>query len=238
MLQRHSERFYIFRTCGLYGIRGSSTKGYTFIDRILTQASEGRPLRIVDDVTCSPSYTLDVATAICAIVSRKQYGTYHVTNSGACTWFEFAREILSQAGLTTDLTPTTADAFPSLARRPAYSALANERFHDLGPTQPRSRGKKPSAPIFWSARKRWKFEVTRRLSPESPLFVVMLGAISALAPLGIDMSLPALPQIGRTLPGASSLVLQSTLGIFILVVRARPARPRPVVGSRRAAGRC
>jgi dTDP-4-dehydrorhamnose reductase len=132
LLQRHSERFYIFRTCGLYGIRGSSTKGYTFIDRILTQAAEGRPLRIVDDVTCSPSYTLDVATAICAIVSRERYGIYHVTNSGACSWFEFAREILSQAGLTTDLTPTTADSFPSLARRPAYSALTSERFESLG----------------------------------------------------------------------------------------------------------
>ncbi len=138
LVQRHSERFFIFRTSGLYGIRGSSTKGYTFIDRILTQAAEGRPLRIVDDVTCSPSYTFDVATAIRAIVRYERYGVYHVTNSGACTWYEFAREILRQANLTTELTATTADAFPSLAKRPPYSALANEAALALGVTPPRS----------------------------------------------------------------------------------------------------
>ena len=132
LVQRHSDRFFIFRTSGLYGIRGSSTKGYTFIDRILKQAAEGRPLRIVDDVTCSPSYTRDVATAIAEIVRHERYGIYHVTNSGACTWFEFAREILLQAKLTTELSRTTADAFPSLAKRPAYSVLANDAATRLG----------------------------------------------------------------------------------------------------------
>jgi dTDP-4-dehydrorhamnose reductase len=132
LLRRHSERFFIFRTSGLYGVRGSSTKGYTFIDRILTQAAEGRPLRIVDDVTCSPSYTRDVAASVREIVGHERYGTYHVTNSGACSWYEFAREILSQARLTTELTRTTASAFPSLAERPPYSVLANERSRALG----------------------------------------------------------------------------------------------------------
>jgi len=131
LLQRHGERFFIFRTCGLYGIRGSSTKGYTFIDRILTQAAEGRPLRVVGDVTCSPSYTLHIASAIRQIVGQERYGVYHVTNAGACTWYEFAREILRQADLRTELTKTTADAFPSLARRPAYSALASAKLAEL-----------------------------------------------------------------------------------------------------------
>ncbi len=131
LLQRHGERFFIFRTCGLYGIRGSSTKGYTFIDRILTQAAEGRPLRIVDDVTSSPSYTLHVAEGIRDIVRAARFGVYHVANSGACTWYEFAREILRQANATADLTKTTAAAFPALARRPKYSALASARLAGL-----------------------------------------------------------------------------------------------------------
>lgn len=137
LMQRHSERHFIFRTCGLFGIRGSSTKGYTFIERILTQAAEGRPLRIVDDVTCSPSYTLDVARTIREIVRYEHYGIYHVTNTGACTWYEFAREILARAELTTDLARTTANAFPSLAARPEYSALKSERLAALGIEFPR-----------------------------------------------------------------------------------------------------
>ena len=131
LIGRSTERAYIFRTSGLYGIRGSSVKGYTFIDRILTQATEGRPLRVVDDVTFSPSYTRHVAKWIRRVVESGHFGTYHVTNAGACTWFEFATEALLQAGLAADLTATTQAAFPSLARRPAYSALAHDALQAL-----------------------------------------------------------------------------------------------------------
>ncbi len=132
LLKRSAQRYYIFRTSGLYGVRGSSTKGYTFIDRILTQASEGRPLRVVDDVSFSPSYTAHVAAAIRRITATERFGTYHVTNAGACTWYEFAREALRKAGLEADLTATTQAAFPSLARRPRNSALTHGGIAALG----------------------------------------------------------------------------------------------------------
>lgn len=130
-VRRASPKHFIFRTSGLYGIRGSSTKGYTFIERMLENAAAGKPLRVVDDVTFSPSYTRHVARTIAGVVATNAYGTYHVTNAGACTWFEFASEIFQQAGLAPDLSRTTQDAFPSLARRPRYSALAHAALETL-----------------------------------------------------------------------------------------------------------
>jgi len=94
MLWRSCERGSVFRTSGLYVLRGSSAKGYTFIERVLAQAEEEKPFRVVTDITFSPSYTSHVASAICRIVEQGVFGTYHVTNSGACTWYEFAAEAL------------------------------------------------------------------------------------------------------------------------------------------------
>jgi dTDP-4-dehydrorhamnose reductase len=132
LIRRHLDEAYIVRTSGLYGIRGSSTKGYTFIERILTQAAEGKPIRVVTDITFSPSYTRHVAAAIVRIAEMKRYGTYHVTNSGACTWYDFATEILRQAGSDAPVAPTTSADFPSIARRPAFSALAHPALDALG----------------------------------------------------------------------------------------------------------
>jgi dTDP-4-dehydrorhamnose reductase len=132
MLRRHLDEAYIVRTSGLYGSRGSSTKGYTFIDRILSQAAESKPIRVVTDITFSPSYTRHVAEAIGRIVETKRYGTYHVTNTGCCTWYEFAVEVLAQAGFDVPVTPTTSAEFPTLARRPAYSVLGHTALDALG----------------------------------------------------------------------------------------------------------
>ncbi len=132
LVRRHLESAYIVRTSGLYGIRGSSTKGYTFIERILTQAAEGKPIRVVTDVAFSPSYTRHVAAAIVGIVESGRFGTYHVTNTGYCTWHDFAVEIVRQAKFDVPVAPVTSDAFPSIARRPAFSALAHPALDALG----------------------------------------------------------------------------------------------------------
>lgn len=131
LVWRSGERAYVIRTGGLYGLRGSSTKGYTFVERVLSQAASDAPIRVVTDVTCTPSYTMHVARAIRAIVERGVFGTYHVTNAGACSWYEFARETLRCAGIERAIEPTTAAAFPSLARRPAYSVLAHDAMAAL-----------------------------------------------------------------------------------------------------------
>ena len=132
LVARSAPRHYIFRTSGLYGIAGSSTKGYTFVERILTQAEAGKPLRVVDDVTFSPSYAPHVAATIRRVVESERFGTYHVTNAGACTWYEFATEALRCAGIAADVTAVTQATFPSIANRPPYSALANDAVAELG----------------------------------------------------------------------------------------------------------
>jgi dTDP-4-dehydrorhamnose reductase len=132
LVRRNLERAYIIRTSGLYGIRGSSTKGYTFIERILTTAERGEPLRVVTDVTCSPSYTRHVADAVRRIVETQRFGTYHVTNAGQCTWYDFATEILRIANLPRSIERVTQSTFPTLAKRPAYSALAHVAMIDAG----------------------------------------------------------------------------------------------------------
>jgi dTDP-4-dehydrorhamnose reductase len=131
-----TERNFIFRTSSLYGTRGSSTKGYTFVERIREQGRGGRALRIVDDTTMTPSYTAHVAAAIRAVLEAGRYGTYHVTNAGSCTWYEFAVEILNASGITAQVERTTSDAFPSYARRPAYSVLAHAGLKHAGVPSP------------------------------------------------------------------------------------------------------
>ena len=130
-LWRHLEHGYVFRTSGLYGLRGSSTKGYTFIERVLAQAAENKPLRVVTDITFSPSYTAHVARAILGIVERGIFGTYHVTNSGACTWYEFACEALRQASFDVVIEQVTSSTYPTLASRPIFSPLQHAAMNAI-----------------------------------------------------------------------------------------------------------
>lgn len=122
------ERLWIVRTSGLYGLRGSSTKGHTFIERVIGQADRGETVRVVDDIVFSPSYTAHVAAAIVEIVRKAPFGTYHVTNAGQCTWHAFATEVFAQLGLTPELHAVTSETFPTYAKRPAFSALAHDEM--------------------------------------------------------------------------------------------------------------
>jgi dTDP-4-dehydrorhamnose reductase len=119
-------RHVIVRTSWLYG-RG----GPNFIDTILRKARAGEPLKVVNDQRGSPTYTEDLATALISLAQSAQYGTYHVTNSGDCTWFDLAGYALQRAGLRTALEPTDSAAFARPAPRPAYSVLANHFYEHV-----------------------------------------------------------------------------------------------------------
>ena len=118
----------VIRTCGLYGVWGSGGKGGNFVETMLRVAGQGKPLRVVNDQRCTPSYTADVADATVQLISRGATGLLHVTNSGDCTWFEFARAIFDKAGLKPDLTPITSAEFGAAAKRPAYSVLSTAKL--------------------------------------------------------------------------------------------------------------
>jgi dTDP-4-dehydrorhamnose reductase len=122
----------VVRTCGLYGVWGSGGKGGNFVETMLRLAGQGKPLRVVNDQRCTPSFTADVAAATAGLIATGAHGLFHVTNAGDCTWYEFAREIIRLAGMTVNVTPITAAEFGAPARRPAYSVLANRQMEAAG----------------------------------------------------------------------------------------------------------
>jgi dTDP-4-dehydrorhamnose reductase len=125
-------RHVVVRSSGLYGLAGSSGKGGNFVQTMLRLAREGRPIRVVADETLSMTGTLDLAHALAALARSEECGTFHVTNAGALSWYEFAATIFRLAGLTPDLSATTSAAYGAPARRPAFSALENRRLRELG----------------------------------------------------------------------------------------------------------
>jgi dTDP-4-dehydrorhamnose reductase len=122
----------VIRTCGLYGVWGSGGKGGNFVETMLRVANQGKPLRVVTDQVCTPSYTADVADATVALIGARRPGLYHLTNAGSCSWYNFAAAIFDLAGVRANLTPITSAEYGAAARRPAYSVLAAPAYSALG----------------------------------------------------------------------------------------------------------
>jgi len=124
------EKHLIVRTCGLYGRLGERSAG-NFVEAILRAAVAGKPLRVVNDQRCAPTYTPHVARAVRFLVGIGASGIYHVTNAGDATWYEFALEILRQAGLHVRVDPIATVEWGAAAPRPAYSVLQCSKYHAL-----------------------------------------------------------------------------------------------------------
>ncbi|MBV8726918.1 MAG: dTDP-4-dehydrorhamnose reductase [Candidatus Eremiobacteraeota bacterium] len=152
-------RHFLFRTSGLFGRIGSTSKGYTFIDRILQAGAAGERSTVVNDMTFSPSYTRDVAAAVRIVVEHADFGLYHVVNEGSCTWYEFALEALSQAGLHAEVTPISTAQWGADVRRPPNSSLANEGLR---------RARIPTPPDWRSAVARYVAERASGVSTARP----------------------------------------------------------------------
>jgi dTDP-4-dehydrorhamnose reductase len=118
-----NSRHIVVRTSWLFG-RG----GPNFIDTILAKARAGEPLKVVDDQRGAPTWTHDLARGLIDLVETGQYGTYHCTNSGDCTWYDLAAYVVERAGVEARLERTTTAAFARPAPRPAYSVLDNQWF--------------------------------------------------------------------------------------------------------------
>lgn len=109
----------IARTSWLFG-----TGGKCFPDTILKLAATRPALDVVNDQRGSPTYSVDLARAIVQLCRADATGIVHATNAGSCSWFEFAREIVSAAGLNTEVRPISTEQMPRPAKRPAYSVLS------------------------------------------------------------------------------------------------------------------
>ena len=131
------DRHFVIRTCGLYGVAGSSGKGGNFVETMLKKAGQGAPLRVVDDQVLTPTFTGDLAEVVSQLVRTEAYGLYHVTAEGQCSWYEFARKIFELEKLTVDLRPVSTAEFPSPVKRPAYSVLSKQKLRGLELSMPR-----------------------------------------------------------------------------------------------------
>lgn len=132
LVRSGARRYFLIRSCGLYGAAGSRGKGGNFVETMLEKARRGDAIHVVSDQTITPTYTFDLANQVALILPTTHYGLFHVTNEGSCSWFEFAKAIFELKGMQVDLAPTTSDAYKAPAIRPQYSVLENARLKELG----------------------------------------------------------------------------------------------------------
>jgi dTDP-4-dehydrorhamnose reductase len=131
-IQENALRYYIVRTSGLYGHSVCRGKGSNFIEKIIDLSGKKSELTVVNDEILTPTYTFPLAYQIRALVQTKEYGLYHATNNGSCSWFEFAVDALRLAGIKIPVVPVSSTVFPSTVKRPQYSVLNNSKLGRMG----------------------------------------------------------------------------------------------------------
>jgi len=118
-VRKFCKKYYITRTAWLYGIHGKN-----FVETMIS-LSDKPELKVVDDQTGCPTWTIELCNGILKLLSGKAYGTYHVCGGGKTSWYGFAKEIFELAGLSVNLKPCTTEEFPRPAKRPEYSVMDN-----------------------------------------------------------------------------------------------------------------
>lgn len=128
----------VARVASLFGVAGASGKGGNFVETMIRFGRELGALKVVADQMMSPTSSWDAAEAILDLIrGQAPAGVYHVVNSGAASWHEFAAAIIDRAGVAATVSPIPTSEFPTPARRPPYSVLANARVEKaLGRSMP------------------------------------------------------------------------------------------------------
>jgi dTDP-4-dehydrorhamnose reductase len=128
LVRQASPDWLIVRVASLFGKSVARGKRGNFIETILAKARKGEPLKVVDDIVISPTYARDASNAIAQLIAADARGVVHAANSGACTWYEFAKTALELCQLTVPIEAVPSSQFPTPARRPKNSALASGRL--------------------------------------------------------------------------------------------------------------
>lgn len=120
-------KYFIVRISWVFGENGKN-----FVRTMLDLGKKLGKLTVVNDQFGSPTYTSDLSKLLVEMIQSKEYGTYHATNEGICSWFEFATEIFKQAGLPVDVQPVDSSAFKTKAVRPLNSRMSKEKLVEKG----------------------------------------------------------------------------------------------------------
>ena len=112
-------KHYIVRTAWLYG------DGNNFVKTMINLSKTHDELKVVNDQVGTPTSALDLARVIVKLVDEKNYGLFHCTCKGVCSWYDFAVEIFRLKNINVKVIPCTTDEFPRPAKRPKFSVLRN-----------------------------------------------------------------------------------------------------------------
>lgn len=131
ILQSDLQEYFIIRTSWLYGAGGNN-----FVETIIRLAKEKPELKVVADQHGTPTWTKDLAQAIFALLRTQEYGIYHYSNEGECSWFEFASEIVALARTNLNvkvdrLLPIPSESYPLPAERPKYSVMSKDKIKQV-----------------------------------------------------------------------------------------------------------
>lgn len=119
IIKKYLRKYFIVRTSWVFGINGDN-----FVKTILRLGNEKEKINVVCDQIGSPTYTADLATVLCDMLSSNKYGVYHVTNEGYCSWAEFAEEIIEQSGENCRINYVLTKEYSDKVIRPLNSRLS------------------------------------------------------------------------------------------------------------------
>lgn len=125
--REYCSKYFIVRTSWVFGLYGNN-----FVKTMLRLADEKSELGVVSDQFGSPTYTTDLARFIIELVETSKYGIYHASNSGICSWYEFAKEIFRQSNKNVNVNAISTAEFQRPAQRPAYSVLEQKKIVEQG----------------------------------------------------------------------------------------------------------
>lgn len=126
-VQELIEKYFILRISWIFGVNGNN-----FIKTMLRVGPQCGEVGVVADQIGSPTYTYDLGKLVIDMIQTDKYGTYHVTNEGICSWYEFACEIFKQAGLDVKVNPLTTAEYPAKAARPFNSRMSKDKLINAG----------------------------------------------------------------------------------------------------------
>ena len=122
-VEKYAPHYYIVRIAWVFGLNGKN-----FIKTMLNLGKTHDTLTVVDDQIGTPTYTYDLARLLVDMLEKEEYGKYHATNEGICTWYEFACEIFKQAGMNVSVAPVSSDEYPAKAKRPSNSRMDKSKL--------------------------------------------------------------------------------------------------------------
>jgi len=126
-VEENLKKYFIVRIAWVFGVNGKN-----FIKTMLNLGKTRDKLSVVADQIGSPTYTFDLARLLVDMIETDKYGSYHATNEGICSWYDFACEIFKQAGMNVSVEPVGSDQFPVKAKRPMNSRMSKDKLIENG----------------------------------------------------------------------------------------------------------